>query len=119
MAILKTSNKDSPKKFKHLGIRMLKEDVDYLSLYSVAKGFGKSLLVREVLEDLVQKKKNQYSTNDLVGIIVTNIKSSYKLACKQTSPAPFLNQLNFELTQKGVNQETIKIIINKLKDEAD
>jgi len=84
----------------------------YLTLYSLAKGVSKTLIIKGLLEDWIQEKKEWgFSAESLMDLIATWIyeKSQYEL-----NQDRFLKKAKLELHRKGLNSFQVETIFQRI-----
>ncbi len=121
--ILKVQNKnDSDTSGKHVGVMMPQHVTNYLSLFALAQKGTKSRIVRELIDDWYSDKRVEQTEDDLIDKIARSICEAW-LSLKQRSPnipfAEFGRSLKEELSQKGIDEMSINLIIKKIADEAE
>lgn len=112
MTILKIKSKISKEQFKLVGALVPLPLNSFLSLYAVANSITKSMVVNNVLESWRQGIciSEEKLINDIISIAKEGWKGSQKLTI-----VDFTDNLAKELTEKGLDPETIEKIIQRFK----
>lgn len=117
----KTFNKkDSNTKFVGAHVPLLLNA--YINLYAIGTGTSKSALLLELFTKWFeenQKENSPFAVAFLVDTIVQKGVTAYKtLKTKGNfSSSKFYTELSQELTVKGINSESIKLIITRIKND--
>lgn len=103
---------------KLVGVSLPSPVHDYMTLYSLAKGSSKSKIFKALLVPWVEKAKEKESEMTLMTAITQRINDRWRL--DKASHArkdfdTFKDQIILELTRKGVSEDHIFFITNKLK----
>jgi hypothetical protein len=103
---------------KLVGVSLPSQVHDYMTLYSLAKGTSKSRIFKSLLVPWVDKAKEKESEIVLMLAIVQRINDRWRL--EKASHArkdfdTFKDQIILELTRKGLSEDHIFYITNKLK----
>jgi hypothetical protein len=89
----------------------------FLDLFSLAKGTSKTEIIRNLLLDWYDEKKDSCTNEGLVNDIVERSINAYCKSKHGITFYGFCNMLRRELKNKRISDENIEIIIKKLADE--
>ena len=103
---------------KLVGVSLPSPIHDYMTLYSLAKESSKSKIFKSLLVPWVEKAKERESETALMIAISQRINNRWKI--EKSSHArkdfgSFKDQIILELTRKGLSEDHISYITNKLK----
>ena len=104
--------------YKLVGVSLPSPIHDYMTLHSLAKGTSKSKIFKALLVTWVEKAKERESEITLMAAIAQRINDRWRL--DKASHArkdfdTFKDQIILELTRKGLSEDHIFYITNKLK----
>ena len=86
----------------------------YLTLYSLAKGVSKTLIIKDLLEDWIQEKMEWgFSAESLMVLIATWI---YQKSQNSSNQDRFLKNAKLELHRKGLDSLQVKMIFQHIKE---
>jgi hypothetical protein len=116
MPLLHTKSKRESHKL--VGVSLPSPIHDYMTLYSLAKSSSKSKIFKDLLVPWVERAKERDSETSLLNGIIQRINTRWKLekASKARSNFEgFKEQVILELTRKGLSEDNILYITNRLK----
>lgn len=110
MPILK--NKSKQNTYKIIGIPVLYDDFEFISLISCAQGITKTALLRPLIQEL----KKAYNESNLIPSIVNNIKVQLVLEKekKKFSIDKFKSDLKKEFIKKGISNTIVCKILKEI-----
>jgi len=119
MSILKSSSKSKGIDGKLVGIVFPKELHSYFSLFALAKGLTKSIIVKREMERWYDLAKNHIEGKEdiLIEEISAKIREEWKvlkIKKPEKSFAAFKKELKSELKRKGIHTENIKLILKNI-----
>lgn len=103
---------------KLVGVSLPQPIHDYMTLYSLAKSSSKSKIFKSLLVPWVERAKEKESESVLLTGIIQRINSRWKLekaSRARTNFETFEDQIIIELSRKGLSEDHIEYIINRLK----
>jgi hypothetical protein len=104
--------------YRLVGVSMPSTFHNFMSLYSIAKKTSKSAILAGLIEEWCKEAKNYKSEAQLINIIVKNINAKWsaeKLTNKRKNFDFYKERLTLELSKKGITENQIKLILEKLK----
>jgi predicted DNA-binding protein len=102
---------------KLVGANMPLQVHSYLTLYSLAKGTTKTLIIKELLTNWIEKQRAKEEDWMLIDEIVRRVNVKWG-AIKEQSDTTFQQfkvTLRQELLDRGIEERNIKSILQKLK----
>jgi hypothetical protein len=111
MSILKAKSQSKLSEF--VGVFLPPRIQQYLILYSLAKGYTKSALIREQIERWINE---QPLAKHLIEELIVKLQEEWDSKDKNNNDLVFYKaNIKGELHSKGVNDESIEMIINGIK----
>ena len=122
MSVLKVKSKGTPTAEGRLAGAFVPSQVSsYLSLYALAHGITKSMIVRELIEDWYRDQRGDLPEDILIGKIVAIAWIEWKSITSKFPSSNFHEyqiDLSTQLTKKKILPYNIELILKKLQDEA-
>lgn len=117
MTIFNKKVKQRVQDSKFVGAHLPSQLYSYLSLYTLATGESKNQIIVDVLENWkldgdVDEDKEMKLIEECAQIAFSDFKNK-----KKANFQWFLNEVEYELTKKGITKEVISVIIEKIKNE--
>lgn len=116
MALLGTG-KRKEEDFKLVGALLSTEVFSYLTLYAMAKSTTKTIIMRKLISSWMAEQKKKVTDDELIDAIATRLNLHWK-AEKTTKPIAssvrFLEEVENELTRKGLEETTIAEILLRI-----
>jgi hypothetical protein len=114
MSILKSSSKSQGINGKMVGVLFPMELHSYFSLYVLARGLTKSILIKQLMESWMRDHLlTGTSEIELIKELTTRIKTEYEKS--GSSLVNFKRELKIELDKKGINDNNIKLILKNIQ----
>lgn len=116
--VLKVENRRA--NFKLVGASLPPQVHNYISLYTVAKGLNKTSIMKELFENwMKQQKIKGASETALMDLIEKRARIQWQITKtdKTTTFADFKRILINELGRKGVSEDHINTILQKINDK--
>ena len=114
MKILKTKQKKTSSEGRFMGAYLSPQIDSYLSLYSIAKGLTKSMILRGLMQQWYSKERKANSEYQLIQKIIGTAQHEFEIRKKQPggcSLDSFKQELAIELTNKRIDNDHIATII--------
>ena len=116
--------KDSTRKedFKLIGVSVRRWVHEYLTLYTLAKGSTKSILLRQMVEQLLIEQREINTDAILIKEIsdkLNYIRYEDRVRGVKLSFEKYKEEVLVELRKRGLKESYIEIIMSQLKDEED
>jgi 16S rRNA C967 or C1407 C5-methylase (RsmB/RsmF family) len=90
----------------------------YLTLYCTAKGVSKANVLKSMLSQWIQEKKEEQDDTQLFREIAQRAINSWRINKTKGDTTPLLTfkeSLGVELTEKGFTEKEVKRILNEIK----
>jgi hypothetical protein len=110
------------KQHKLIGAPMPLSFFSYIALFTIARGITKTDVIRTELLDWEQEMRTQNPETKLVTEILKRIRQRYvreKAINRNTSPVEFIRKVTEDLEAKGLSENQIQKIINRLENGKD
>jgi len=119
---VKSSKKETPTSGSRLAGAFVPSQVSsYLSLYALAHGITKSMIVRELIEDWYRDQRGDRPEDVLIEKVVAIAWIEWKSEESRFPDSDFLEykiELSTQLQKKKIFPYNIELILKKLQDEA-
>lgn len=115
MSLFKRENKR--KDYKLVATTLPPRDCSYLTLYTLAKGITKATIFRTLIEEWISRNRPTLPETSLVNEIIMHLNMRWKIEKTQgiLSFTVYKEVVRQELTDKGLKDTHITIIISELK----
>lgn len=107
------------KGYKVVGVSLPPRDHNYLTLYTIAKGETKTKIIKSFLDKWIEDSKKKQNEVALIDEIVRRLLVKFKAEVTYNPKLEFVDYIDIikdELSQKGVNQTYVTLIITGLSD---
>ena len=100
--------------YKNVGILLATDMHNYITLYTLAKGYQKTLIIRGLIE---KWKESQKETEDeLIKLVIYRVNNERKSRLRKKSLTQFCVELRDELKKRKLSEAIIDKIIKGIKD---
>lgn len=118
MAILKTDNKRMD--YRIVGASLPPQIHNYLNLYTLAKKTTKTIIIKELLTNWIRDQKKIESEGSLIKELAQRLRLEWKVRkANGGSLSDFKLDVSNELMGKGLSEEQINSILQKLNQDAE
>ncbi len=108
--------KSKREEYRLVGASLPLEIHGYITLYTLARGFAKSTILKTLLEHWIAQERLTYPDEELIMEAIRRVKLQWEMrkVRDKISYKQFLVELKEELTKKGLDEKYINMILKGL-----